>query len=157
MAELTAEGNVKLHWLPTVAAIAAPTTTEITAGTDLTPQAPTSGVSIDFTQNNASLPKLDQGKISKAVGTEEASISLTFTRDSVDADDIAWELFSRNLQGYLLVSRFGAPVADSRVEVYQVESHRPVMLPPAQDEYQQMRVNLAPADWDTEAVVASAA
>lgn len=144
MARLAAEGNVKVHWLPAVAAKAAPTTAEITAGTDLTPYLPTSGVGIDWTQNNASIDMLDESFTAEVIGTEGATITLTFIRD--DTADDAWDLFDRGTNGFLLVSRFGDPAATDIVEVYPVQSHRPVPLAPATNEFQQAQVSLAVSD-----------
>ena len=144
MPKVASEGNVKVYWLPTVASKAAPTAANIAAGTPLTPYLPTSGVGIDWTQNNASLDMLDSSFTAEVVGTEGATITLTFVRD--DTTDTAWNLFVRGTNGYLLVSRFGAPVAADKVEVYPVQSHRPVPLPPATNEFQQAQVSLAVHD-----------
>lgn len=150
------EGNYKLYYLPTVASVAAPTVANIAAGTNLTSFLPTTGVSIDTTQNNASLPMIDAGFVVEAVGTETVSITLTLTRDGVTADDDAWTLFTRGLTGYILVSPFGTPVATSRVEVYPIESHHPTPLAPAENELQQFSVKLAVnAEPNKKAVVAA--
>lgn len=146
MTKEAAEGNVKAYWLPTVASKTAPTVAEIAAGTNLTPQLPTAGLDISFNENNASIAMIDAGFTAEQVGTYGTTIALTFTRDGVDADDDAWNLFDRGLTGYLLVSRFGTPVATSRVEVYPCESHNPIPLAPAENEFQQMRVTLAVHD-----------
>lgn len=156
MSKKASEGNVKVYWLPTVASKAAPTVANIAAGTNLTPFLPTTGTDITWTQNNASLPMLDESFTVEQIGTESASITLTFTRDSVTADDDAWELFDRGLEGYLLISRFGTPVATSRAEVYPVAAHRAVPLSPAENELQQATVQLAVRDTpELNAVVAA--
>lgn len=154
MAKVTSEGKVKAYWIASISDISAPTEAEIAAGTNLTPQLPTAGLDITFTENNASIAMIDEGFTAEAVGTYGASAVLTFTRDAVANDDDAWTLFTRGLQGHLLVSRFGTPVEGSRVEVYPAESHAPVPLAPAENEFQQMRVTLAiNAEPDTKAVV----
>jgi hypothetical protein len=141
MAKLTAEGNVKVHKVPTIASLTAPTVAEIEAGTNLTPKLPTAGVAINWTQNNSSTPMLDESFVTGAVGTESAEITLTGVRDSV-SDDF-WDAFERGENFFLVVSRFGAIAADSKVEVYPVQSHRPVPLAPAENEDQQAQVSLA--------------
>lgn len=146
MAKVTSENKVKVYFLPTVASKTAPTNANITAGTNVTPFLPTSGVNVEWTQNNASIPMLDAGFTTEQIGTESASITLTFTRDEVAADDDAWDLFVRGLQGFLLISRFGAPTTGSRVEVYPITAHRAVPLAPAENEFQQARVQLAVHD-----------
>jgi hypothetical protein len=144
MSRLTAEGNIKVYKVPTVSDKAAPTTSEITAGTDLTPYLPTTGVDITWTQNNASLPMLDESFVVSAVGTESAEITLTGVRDD-DSDDF-FEAFARGENFYLVVSRFGAAASGSAVEVYPVQSHRPVPLAPAENEFQQAQVTLGVTD-----------
>lgn len=156
MGKVASEGKVKVHFLPTIANKTAPTVAEIAAGTHLTPKLPTTGPSVDWTQNKASIPMLDSGFVAEAVGTEGAAVELTFVRDDVDGSDTLWNLFTRGLRGFILISRFGAPVAGSRVEVYPVEAHRPVPLTPAENEFQQGKVALAVHDEpDTKAIVAA--
>lgn len=146
MAKLPSEGNVKVHYLPAVANKAAPTVAEINAGTNLTPFLPTAGVGVEWTQNNTSTPMLDESFTTEAVGTESASVSLTFLRHRADGDDSAWNLFVRGTDAFLLISRKGAPAVGSKVEVYPIQCHRPVPLPPATNEDQQARVSLAVRD-----------
>ncbi len=144
MPKSAAEGNVKVYWLTTVASKTAPTNANISAGTHLTPFLPTNGVGIDWTQNNASIDMLDASFTPEVIGTEGASITLTFVRD--DTTDTAWNLFVRGTNGFILVSRFGTPATGKKVEVYPVQSHRPVPLAPATNEFQQARVSLAVHD-----------
>jgi hypothetical protein len=133
---------------------AAPTAAEITAGTNLTPFLPTTGLGVEWTQNNASIDMLDESFTAEVIGTEAASVTITFTRD--DTTDTLWDLFTRGLNGFLLISRFGAPAAGDDVEVYPCQAHRPVPLTPATNEFQQARVALAVHDTpDLEAVVAA--
>lgn len=146
MSKLAAEGNVKVHYLPSVGDKNAPTAAEIAAGTHLTPFLPTAGVGVDWTQNNTSTPMLDESFTSKSIGTEEADIVLTFVRHEADADDDAWNLFVRGTNAFLLISRKGAPSAGDKVEVYPIQCHRPVPLPPASNEDQQARVALPTND-----------
>lgn len=146
MPRVASEGKVKVYWLPTVSDKEAPTEAEITAGTNLTPQVPTAGLDITWTQNNASISMLDEAFTAEQVGTFGASISLTFTRDDDEDEDTAWDLFERNLNGFLLISRFGIPEDGSRVEVYPASSHNPVPLAPAENEFQQFQVQLAVHD-----------
>lgn len=146
MTKLAAEGNVKVHWVPAIAAKAAPTVAEIGAGTNVTPFLPTNGVGVEWTQNNASLDMLDESFTPEVIGTEKAAINLTFVRHRLDADDDAWNLWDRGDEGFLVISRKGAPAALGKVEVYPCQSHRPVPLTPATNEFQQGRVMLAVHD-----------
>jgi hypothetical protein len=157
MAKVAAENKVKVYFLPTAASVSAPTVANITAGTHLTPWMPVDGLDIGTTQNNAELTILDDGTTLQAVGTEVVGpVNMTFTRDSTAGDDDPWVLFVRGLTGFILVSRFGAPVAGSRVEVYSIESHDPVNTNPAGDTFQLMTVSCpVNGDSDRKAVVAA--
>ena len=141
MGKLVHDGNTKVHWLPAVAVLAAPAVAEITAGDDLTPQIPSDGVNLTNTRNNASISMLDEAFTPEQVGTFGAAITLKFTRD--DATDAAWDLFSHGASGFLLISRFGDPVATTDVEVYPAESHEPAPLATAENEFQQFEVQFA--------------
>lgn len=149
-----AEGNVKAIWVPTIADTdKEPTTAEITAGTKLTPQLPTPGLDISWTQNNSSTNMLDESFTTESIGTESATINLTFVRDFDGSDTVA-DLFTRGLRGFLVISRDGTPGAGDVVEVYPCEAHRPVPLRPATNEDQQFSVKLAVNDTpNLEAVV----
>jgi len=154
MARLASEGNVKVYKVPTIASLAAPTTAEITAGTDLTPLMPTQGVDVTWTQNNASLAMLDESFVAEVVGTESATITLTGTRD--DTEDTFFEAFDRGENFFLVISRFGTAEATSVVEVYPAQSHRPVPMAPAENEFQQAMCTLAVTDTPVlDAVVAA--
>lgn len=156
MPKVTSEGKVKAYWAATVVDINAPTEAEITAAVNLTPQLPTAGLDISFTENNASIAMIDEGFVSEAVGTYGCTVVITGTRDSVAADDDFWTTFDRGEQGYLIISRFGDAVEASRVEVYPCEAHAPTPLAPAENEFQQARVTLAVnAEPDLKAVVAA--
>lgn len=155
MLKKAAEGNVKAVWLPACANPAAPTVAEIAAGTPLTPQLPTSGLDIAWTQNNSSTNMLDESFTTESIGTESAAIMLTFVRD-FDGTDTIKALFTRGLNGFLLISRDGAPVALDEVEVYPCQAHRPVPQKPATNEDQMFQVKLAVNDTpELEAVVAA--
>ena len=150
MARLASEGNVKVWKVPTVTDTAAPTVAEITAGTDLTPLVPTSGVDIQWTHNNASIAMLDESFVAEVVGTESATITLTGLRD--DTSDDFFDAFSRGDNFYLVVFRFGVsgaggdPASGDVCEVYPGQSHRPAPMPPAENEFQQAMVTIAVTD-----------
>lgn len=156
MAKVASEEKVKVYFLPTVASKAAPTVANIAAGTHLTPFVPTDGLNVDPTQNNASISMLDSGFNAEQIGTYGYGITMTMTRDDVAADDDAWTLFERGLRGFLLISRFGTPIAGSRVEVYPIECHDPAPAAPAENTFQTFTVGMAVHDApEIKAVVAA--
>jgi hypothetical protein len=150
MGKLVHDGNTKVHFLPSVANVAAPTAAEITAGDDITGAIPSDGVNVTNTRNNASVSMLDSAFTPEQVGTWGAGITLKFTRDpdgaSDPAGDVAFALFAERGPGFLVISRFGDPVAGSIVEVYPVENHKPSPLATAENEYQMFEVQLAVTD-----------
>jgi hypothetical protein len=147
--------SMKVHWCPTVASLAAPTVANITAGTDLTPFTPVSGVNIAATQNRASLAMLGQAFITEGMGTHSKSVTMTFTRHKTAAADLAWVLFTYKLAGHLVVGRFGALIAAARAEVYQVECGEPGMAPSAENEIQTFTVEMAVQAYNQNAIIAA--
>lgn len=146
MARLNSEGNVKIWKVPTIVDIDEPSEEEIGAGIDLTPFVPTTGVDITWTQNTSTLAMLDESFVISAIGTESAEITLTGVRDD-GATDPFWDAFERGENFYLVIGRFGSADQDGdRVEVYPVQSHRPVPLAPAENEFQQVEVTLGVTD-----------
>lgn len=151
MARLAAEGNIKVWKVPSIEDKSEPTVSEINAGMNLTPFVPTAGLSINWTQNNASLEMLDESFVAEVVGTESAAIEITGVRD--DQDDDFFDAFQRGENFYLVVFRFGMsgsggeePADGDVCEVYPVQSHRPVPMAPASNEFQQAMVTLAVED-----------
>lgn len=147
---LVHDGNTKVRWLPAVVDIEAPTVAEIAAGTDLTPQLPSDGLTVTPNRNKASQSMLDSSFVAEAVGNWSVGIVLKFQRDvtsiTTGAGDAAYTLFDRGTDGFLLVSRFGAPAAGDQVEVYPAEAHQPIPLATAENAYQQFEVELAITD-----------
>lgn len=149
----THEGT-KVHWLPAVANIAAPTAAEVAAGTDLSDQVTIDGLGIDSTQNTASQAMLGSSFVGEEPGTYGTAVTLTTTRE--DVGDLVWDLFDYRTTGFLLVSRFGEPVVGAAVEVYPAKSHKPIPLASAENEYQKVQVRLAIHDEpELKAVVAA--
>lgn len=138
------DGNTKIYWLPAVADIQEPSSVEITAGDELTAQVPSDGLNMTNSRNNASISMLDEAFTPEEPGTWGVGITLKFTRD--DNDDAAWDLFTARGTGFLLISRFGDPAAQSLVEVYPAKNHKPAPLATAENEYQQFEVQLAVTD-----------
>lgn len=120
MAENIADGNLFVYHLTTIANVTAPTTTEITAGTKLSAEMKVDDLDISFTENEFDNSNAESAFQATGVGTYGASMSITL--DDND-DKVLFDLLSRGLKGFIVVSRHGAPVAADIVEVYPTECH----------------------------------
>lgn len=102
----------------------APTAAEITAATELT------DFIISLTANSQGnavpTPKLKSMFETSIPGTSTATFSAEMYRDSVTAQDVAWNMLPRNTSGVFYISRFGGtgtglkPVATNKVESWPV-------------------------------------
>jgi hypothetical protein len=150
MARTQHEGNTKVYFVPTLASKTAPSLASITAGTNLTAFITKDGVDVP---NNQSM--IDSATIDETFDAQEPGswgggpLTLTMFRDSIAASDTAWTLCVYNTRGFIVISRRGVPIVGSKVEVYPVAMHEPVMLATAANEMQKFRevfaVTAAPA------------
>lgn len=155
MSRVAHENKVKVFWLTALddATLAEVTVAEIAAGTELSAQNTADGLSVGGTDNRASIDMMDTGKIAEFPGTYSRTTDLKFARDDDDTDDVAWELFEHGLEGFLVVSDFGAPVAGSRVSIYKGASFDPRKEPSAANTFQQYTVAFGFTDWEEKALV----
>ncbi len=103
MARLISNGEVRIWWVDTIADTTAPTTTEITAGTDITGfisslDTPLDGNAVDSSDLSSAFNKTVAGKFG-------GNVNAQMYRD--DTADDAFDLFPRNTTGYLVIRRFG--------------------------------------------------
>lgn len=130
MPRVTFTGLGKVYWVPdptgagTVVTLAAPTVTQITSGTNITPfmrrdglTTPQSGNVVDVSDASSRFNKTGLG----TYGGDAAELKLY--RDSTSASDTAWPLFKQGLYGFLVVFRFGtaaaAPASGDKCELYR--------------------------------------
>ena len=120
MSRAIADGEVLVNFAPTIVDTSAPTTVELTAGTDVTPwlstiDTPLDGDAVDSSDLSSAFNKT-------VAGTYGGNISGEMYRD--DTADTAWDLFDRDTEGYFVIRRFGgsdvAWTAADVAEVYQV-------------------------------------
>lgn len=113
-------GTTKVHFLPTIAsATLVPTRTEVTGGTDLTPEiAEFEGWST--TSETIDTPDMVSRFVSSIAGaiTAEAS-SLTFYADKENTD--ARTIFPRDTTGYIVWMDGGDVPATGKMDVYPVQ------------------------------------
>jgi len=124
------DGTHRVAYVPTIANIAAPTTTELNAGTLLHLFIPKDGLKVPTGQNMVDSFTLGEKFDSQVVGSYGGPLTLTMFRDQ--PTDAAWNLITYGLAGYIVVRRGTASatawtVAD-KVEVYPVQFHKPVMM-----------------------------
>lgn len=103
MPRTIADGEVLINFAPAVADTDAPTLTEITAGTDVTPflstiDTPLDGDAVDSSDLSSAFNKT-------VAGTYGGNVSGEMYRD--DTADTAWAAFDRNTEGYFIIRRFG--------------------------------------------------
>jgi len=154
MARISHEGT-EVHWLPNCSDIDGPTVAEIASGVDLSPYVTKDGVNTPNAQNTVDTAGISSNFDSQSVGTWGGNVVLTMFRDDDDETD-GYEAFEYRDAGFLVVSRFGAPVTGSAVEVYPVQAHQPVPTASAANEAQKFTVTFAVTDAPAmNAVVAS--
>lgn len=122
MADMLSDGNIKVVFVPAIANTAAPTTTELNGGTDLSCLIMGDGLDISGDEGVVSAPKLCETTVSEQPGRAKTTIKLTCVRKSVAVEDIAWTTLQRGLTGYLAVRRGPAYATawatGQKVEIY---------------------------------------
>lgn len=139
MARYANDGMVRVQYTPSVANIAAPTTAEINAGTNLTPRMTKDGLTVPSDQNMVDDGSLAETFDAQVVGTFGGSISMTIKRDNASGGaDTEWNLITYGLAGFLVVRRGIASATafavSQKVEVYPIQFHEPVMAQTASNE-----------------------
>lgn len=111
------DGKIKVRWLSAAPANpGAPTTTEINAGTDLTPFLPKNGLNPGGTTNRVAEGSLVDTFDAEVMGTYSKQIAMTLFRNS--GADTAYQLFDTyGTTGALVVAPFGI-TAGQPAEVY---------------------------------------
>jgi hypothetical protein len=138
MARYIFEGYTKVWWVSTIAVPNAPTTTEITAGIDLTPFVSKDGVKPGTSQNMVNNATINETFDSQLVGSWGGEMELTMFRDAVGADDDAWTACVHGTLGYVVIRRGitsgTAIAATQKVEVWPAQMHQPVVHASATNE-----------------------
>lgn len=152
------EGKTRVDFVPVVADISAPTTVELTAGTNLSPFIAKDGVVVPSSQNMVDSATIQDTFDAQIVGSFGGSITLTMFRDD-DADD-AWDLIVYGTNGFLVIRRGVVSTDDyataDEVEVYPVQMHEPIPSNTASNEQARFTAAFAvTAQPDLKAVVAA--
>jgi len=104
MAVVIMDGRVRVYWLTACANIAAPTTTELNAGTDLTGFITPDGLSIGMTTGSVNVGNVGSTFTLTRVGRRVPTINLTFHHDATAGNtDPPWTLLTYRTLGFLAV------------------------------------------------------
>lgn len=124
MARLIPNENTFVAFAPaaSITNVNAPTAAQIAAAEDLTPFL----ISLNASSrgNTVPTPSFDTLFETSTTGTSAATFDADFYRD--DEDDAAWELLTRGVRGFFIISRFGGtgvnnlPIATDEVEIWPV-------------------------------------
>jgi hypothetical protein len=125
MADIIEDGNIRVDWVPTIANIAAPTTTELNAGTPLTLKMTPDGL-MGFEPATADV---DNSSLASTVDTNRAGrdsysgTGLKFKKQT--GTDTIHNLLVKYLTGYVVIRRDSAYstawASSDKVEVYPGE------------------------------------
>ncbi|MFD5509026.1 hypothetical protein ACFWIB_14785 [Streptomyces sp. NPDC127051] len=153
MSDLISDGKTKVVWASSIANIAAPTTTELNAGSDFTTRITPDGLKLDPSTADVDTSSLASTYDTKTVGRVGFDVELTFKRGSTGGEDLPYTTLKYGVSGYLVVRR-GADYATAwassqKCEVYPVTCGEPANSSPAANEVMKfmspMRVTSAPS------------
>lgn len=166
MPRVISTGIIQLRYVPTVANTASPTTTELTAGKNLTGFLTRDGLTTPYSGSTVDVAGADNRYNSTASGTYGGDpISLKFFRDNGTAlQDVAWSTLPPQTTGFIVIHRFGAgasknsqgaPASGDRVEVWPIDVISREMMQTADNEAYKFEVRCAiPTPPNLDAVVA---
>ena len=127
MAQFAYDGNVRIGFVTgEINDIAGPTTAELASAVDLSCLLPKDGWQPSNNSNSVEAGKLCQTFDASVPGTWGGAINATFFKDNDPTKDLAWNLFTYGLTGFVVV-RYGlahdaAWDDGQRVEVWPVQA-----------------------------------
>lgn len=124
------KGVTKFYFCPTIAAIAAPTVAELTAGTRLTNIADMAGFS--FTNQPIDTPDMDSTFTSKIPGEDQSEDSSFTFYEPKTGTDTNMTVLAKGTAGFIVIFYRGtagaSPAAADKCEVWPVTSSGPARL-----------------------------
>lgn len=159
MSDLISDGKTRVAWVNSVSNIAAPTTTELNGGMDLTPRLTPDGLKIDPSTADVDVSSLASTFDTREVGRRGFSIELTLKRGTTTPEDLPFNTLLYGVHGYLVVRRgidYATAWASTQpVEVYPVVCAEPANQPPAANEVMKFMAGMKmTSDPSTRAAVA---
>lgn len=104
MSVVIMDGRVRVYWLTACSVIALPTTTELNAGTDLTPYITPDGLDISMATGSVDVGNVGSTFTLTRVGRRTPTITLTMHHDATTGStDAAWNLLTYRTTGFLAV------------------------------------------------------
>jgi hypothetical protein len=157
MSDLFVDGNTKASFVTTIANIAAPTTTELNAGTSLESYITPTGLQIKPSTASVDTSNVSSTFTTQGVGRRSFAITVEMKRQT--PTDVAYNLLPYRTSGYLVVRRTVAAstawTSGQVVEVYPVTTGEPELAPPAANEVAKFTSSMmVTSDPNTRAVIA---
>lgn len=138
MSDTIVDGTTRVAWVASIASPAAPTTTELNGGIDLTPRLTPDGLKLDPQTADVDTSSLASTFNTKEVGRVSYDTELTFKRGTTTPEDLPYATLRRGVHGYLVVRRniayATAWASGQQVEVYLMACGEPANVPPAANE-----------------------
>jgi hypothetical protein len=136
MADIVADGQVKVAWMLTCSTPSAPTATEVNAGVDLEAYITPDGLSITTNTDAVDVSGLNSTQYAERVGRRKDDITITFKDQGRSA--VPYTTFASTPDGYLVV-RYGTAstvdwAASQVVNLYPVEAGYRQSVPIAANE-----------------------
>jgi hypothetical protein len=130
------DGQVRIQVVATIASIAAPTTSELNAGTNISNFVTKDGLTVPAEQNYVDNFSIAETYNAQVVGSFGGPITMIGIRDN--ATDTFWDLVVYGTNTHLVVRRGVATAtaysSTQKVEVYPIQWHEPLPTQTAQDE-----------------------
>jgi hypothetical protein len=157
MAVVIIDGRVRVSWLTAVSNIAAPTTTELNAGTALEDKINPDGLNISASTNGVDISNLKSTFTTQRAGRRAFDVSITGHHD--DTSDTLYNLFIYRTTGFLAVRRgvdaTTAWTSTQKLEIYPLDTGERTEVPPKPDGTWDLTIPFfLMADPNTRAVVA---
>lgn len=135
MAVVIIDGRVRVTWATAISNLAAPTTTELNAGTALQSYITPDGLNIAASTNGVDVSNLGSTFTTMRAGRRAFDISVVFHHDGTS--DVAFNLFPYRTNGFIVVRRgvdvTTAYASTQKVECYPLECGECTETPPQPD------------------------
>lgn len=145
MSRLVYDGNYKVFWLAAKPAnTSAPTTTEISAGTEITAYLTKDGFNPNVTNNRVTGGDLSTKFTDESMGTWSAQLAVTGYMDDGASANVLWDTLADGASGCIIACPFGAPATGDLAHVFpDVECGVRQLLATAENARQKFTVEMA--------------